>query len=100
LEQIQEAANGSSNIRERYFTSACSTPVSAFTPLLRLSIHHIAKLEERQKIYYESQKSELLGKLDADTAFPATLDMQQQGMFILGYYHQQQDRYTKKEDKQ
>jgi CRISPR-associated protein Csd1 len=99
LEQVQEAANGSSNVRERYFTSACATPGAAFTPLLRLSVHHIAKLEDGLKVHYEKLKTELLSKLDAETAFPATFDMRQQGLFILGYYHQQQDRYTKKEDK-
>jgi CRISPR-associated protein Csd1 len=28
--------------------------------------------------------------------FPAALNLQQQGEFIVGYYHQQQSRYTKK----
>ena len=34
-----------------------------------------------------------------DTSFPARMSLPQQGAFQLGYYHQTQDRYQKKEDK-
>ena len=30
--------------------------------------------------------------------FPAHLNLQDQGRFFVGYYHQRQDLFTKKED--
>lgn len=37
-----------------------------------------------------------MGKLNE---YPARLTLEEQGMFMLGYYHEVQKRYTKKEDK-
>ena len=34
-----------------------------------------------------------------DNSYPARLNLQDQGVFQLGYYHQTQKRYEKKEDK-
>ncbi|MDR3084796.1 MAG: type I-C CRISPR-associated protein Cas8c/Csd1, partial [Christensenellaceae bacterium] len=100
LEQIQEAANPGINttISDRFFTSACTTPLSVFPTLLRLSMAHIAKLEGGLPVSFERQKTAILGKLEVDEKpFPNQLDLQEQGLFILGYYHQTQARYTKKE---
>jgi len=36
---------------------------------------------------------------DEGSPFPKRLDMEEQGAFILGYYQETQDRYTKKEEK-
>ena len=60
-------------------------------------MHHAAKLDNA--VFYEKLKTELLGKLDAETPFPKALGLDDQGRFILGYYHQTQDFYTKKENK-
>ena len=38
----------------------------------------------------------LMGSMDE---FPKRLTLEEQGRFILGYYHQVQKRYEKKEDK-
>lgn len=97
LEYLQEQANGTSNIRQKYFSSACSSPRSVFPTLLSLSMHHADKLDN--DAWFEKQKCELLSRLNANDSFPSTLNLQQQGEFIIGYYHQQQDRYTKKEGK-
>jgi len=96
LEYLQEQANGSATIRQRYFASACSNPSIVFPTLLSLSIHHADKLDNA--VWFEKQKSDLIGRLNAENPFPSTLNLQQQGEFIVGYYHQQQERYTKKEE--
>jgi CRISPR-associated protein Csd1 len=31
--------------------------------------------------------------------FPAAMNLEEQGKFVLGYYHQREYIYTKKEDK-
>ena len=100
-EQIQEAANPglNSTIKDRYFNAACATPTAVFSKLQILSNHHLRKLEKGQEIYYEKKLTDLMGKLDGEVPLPKTLSLDEQGMFILGYYHQTQKRYEKKEDK-
>ena len=51
MERLQERANGSATIRERYFTSACANPGSVFPTLLNLSMHHAAKLDNANAIF-------------------------------------------------
>ena len=94
LEAIQEDANPGINatIRDRYFNSACATPASVFPILQKLKNSHIRKLETGKRIYYEKILTELQGKIEVkegqSIAFPRRLSLEEQGMFILGYYHQ------------
>ncbi len=100
LEQAQESALGLKNatITDRYFDSASATPKLAFPTLLKLNRHHLSK-DENWGRRYEWQIGELLTKLEAeDDPYPARLTLEEQGLFILGYYHQKQARYTKKTD--
>lgn len=107
LEFIQKDANPGINttIRDRYFNSACTTPASVFPVLIKLKNSHIKKLERESggtKIYYEKLLTELMGNLAVEgkgTGFPRRLSLEEQGKFMLGYYHQIQKKYEKKEDK-
>lgn len=107
LEFIQKDANPGINttIRDRYFNSACTTPASVFPVLIKLKNSHIKKLEREfggTKIYYEKLLTELMGNLAVEgkgTGFPRRLSLEEQGKFMLGYYHQIQKKYEKKEDK-
>jgi CRISPR-associated protein, csd1 family len=101
LEFIQKDTNPGikATIRDRYFNSACATPASVFPILIKLMNSHIKKLERDNlgaKISYENQLTEIMGKLDE---FPRRLTLEEQGKFDLGYYHQVQDKYTKREDR-
>ena len=95
LDKIQEDANHISSIRERYMNAARATPSSVFSTILNLSSHHSEKLNEGAKIHYEKLKQEIISKISAD-GFPAHLDLQDQGRFFVGYYHQRQDFFTSK----
>lgn len=98
LDKIQEEANNQHSIRERYMNSASSTPAAVFATILNLSNHHIENLKnEGRKIYFEKLKQEIMSKIDAD-GFKAQLDLQDQGRFFIGYYHQRQDFFLKNED--
>lgn len=101
LESIQLDANPTikATIRDRYFNSACATPASVFPVLMKLKNSHMKKLEREKasaKVYYEKLLTEIAGKLEE---FPKRLSLEEQGKFILGYYHQVQKKYEKKEDK-
>ena len=98
LERIQEKAiNPNTTIRERYYGAASSSPVSVFTTLLRLKNHHLAKLNERENVYFERLLGEIMGGLND---FPKHLSLPEQGRFALGYYHQRQDFFSKSESSQ
>ena len=98
LDKIQEDANGISSIRERYMNAASATPASVFATIINLSSHHMEKLtNDGKKIFFEKMKQEIMDKIPA-SGFPAHLDLQDQGRFFIGYYHQRQEFFTKKEE--
>lgn len=95
LEKVQKDALGNNinaTIRDRYFGAASATPGSVFPLLLRLSRHHISKSDYGN--WADQKIQEVMNRLDA---FPKHLNMEEQGQFILGYYHQNQANYTKNE---
>ena len=98
LEKIQEEANPGLNatIRERFYGSACGSPVSVFPTLMRLKNHHLAKLPKGRKINLEILITEIVSHINE---FPPHINLYEQGKFAVGYYHQRQDLFTsKKED--
>jgi len=125
LEYAQEKANGKDHatIRERYMSAASATPAAVFATLLNLSNHHVEKIkagqagsayfieDKKQEIidpqvecltrspchFIEDKKQEIIDLLPAD-GVPAHLDLQDQGRFYVGYYHQMKDIYTKKDN--
>lgn len=99
LDKIQEDANNIHTIRERYMNSASTTPASVFATLLNLSTHHQEKLNAGRQVYYEKWKQEIISKMNAD-GFPSHLELQDQGRFFVGYYHQRQDFFTGKDNKE
>lgn len=97
LDRIQKDANNISSIRERYMNAASATPATVFATILNLSTHHMEKLaNDGRKVFYEKIKQEIIDKIPS-SGFPTHLDLQDQGRFFVGYYHQQQDFFTKKE---
>lgn len=99
LEGIQSAANPGINatIRDKYFNSASATPGHVFPVLVNLAQKHLKKLDKGLRVYYEKQLTEVMGELGEN--YPARMSLPQQGSFQLGYYHQTQARFEKKEDK-
>lgn len=97
LEKAQEDAAApaklNSTIKDRYFTSACANPATTFPVLLRLSQHHIAKSEYGRNIEFRIRGIMDLLEVDKDP-FPRSLSLEEQGIFILGYYHQRSDFFV------
>lgn len=99
LEKTQSEAIREVNatIGDRYFGSASSAPIAVFGTLMRLFRHHLSKLKEGRKVNLEKLVQEIVDKFDA---FPKHLDLHQQGLFAIGYYHQKQDFFIKKNQDQ
>lgn len=90
LEDLQRAALGdvNSTITSRYYGTASSAPASVFARLLRGARPHLDVLHrDKPGLFFtiDRQLQEILGGL---ASFPPTLELQQQGLFALGYYHQ------------
>ncbi len=95
LAKIQDEAQPGINatIRERFYGSACASPVTVFATLLKLKNHHLAKLPNKGRaINFERLLGEIISNL---IDFPAHLDLHEQGRFAIGYYHQWQDFFSK-----
>lgn len=101
LEAVQKAANPGINttIKDRYFNAACATPGISFPTLLRLSQKHLRKLNDGLATHYDKQITELMAQLP-ESGFPARLSLPDQGKFTIGYYHQTQKRYVKKNEEE
>lgn len=96
-EAVQERANPGINatIKDKYFNSAASTPATIFPILDNLYQKHLRKLDTGLRIYYDRQIIQLKSILGETN--PLRLTLPEQGSFNLGYYHQKQFIYTKKE---
>ena len=97
LEKAQTDALGNINatIKDKFFSSACVTPGLVFPRLLKLTQAHLGKLSEGGKIYTDKLIQGILANING--GFSGTQNMEEQGMFILGYYQQKQKLYTKNE---
>lgn len=94
IDRIQEIVNKQNTIRNRYMNAASSTPVTVFPTIINLSNHHAEKLEVSKK-FFDDLKGEIINKIEAE-GFPTQLDLQDQGRFFIGYYHQRQELITNK----
>jgi len=97
LEKAQQDAypDIKSTIKDRYYASASATPSTVFPVLIRLAQHHIAKSE------YGGYVDKLIQDvMDDIEMFPTHLDLDEQGLFALGYYQQKNALYRPAETKE
>ena len=101
LEAIQSDADTNNNkkinttIKDRFFNSAAATPAIIFPRLTQLAQAHLRQLRVGKKREYEEQLIALHEKLPE--VLPARLSLAEQESFFIGYYHQTQKRFEKKE---
>lgn len=96
LERIQSVAQPGikATIRDRYYGAASSSPGSVFPILMKLKNHHLSKLDTPALAgWFEKTLGEIFAGI---TTFPPHLSLAEQGLFAIGYYHQRQDFFTKK----
>ena len=71
-------------------------PATIFPILAKLYQIYLRKLDAGYAVNLDKQVTELKSILGEE--YPARLTLAQQGSFDLGYYHQTQKRYNKKEE--
>lgn len=100
LEKAQEEAipNANATIKDRYLAAAAATPGQVFHMLLKNSANHIAKLKKDSEkkgraFHYDVMTQDIIAGF---SDYPKTMKAEEQGLFMIGYYHQRKDFYTKK----
>jgi len=104
IERMQQLALGDVNatVVDRFFSGASAAPRSAFPRLLKNLRHHASKAKDDERTggtarWLESQVDGILAPL---AGFPASLNLEEQGLFVLGYHHQRHNLWMSKEEKQ
>ena len=100
LERIKYQALGELNagIADRYYGSASAVPFSVFPRLLSGAKHHLLRLRKDKAgmaVNLDKDLGEIIAKLPE--TFPRHLSIDEQGRFAIGYYHQKQSYFAKKE---
>lgn len=98
LEKLQQSASNNSlnrTIKDAYFSSAASKPALVFPKLISLAQNHLKKVNEKTEIYFSKLIQEII--VGIENKFPETLTLQQQGEFMIGYYHQYREFFIKKD---
>lgn len=93
LERIQRTALGKINatLVDRYFGAASTRPRTVLSQLVaQANKAHLGKIRRTRPGSYIALQKELEDILDniPARAFPAALTLEEQALFILGYYHQ------------
>jgi CRISPR-associated protein Csd1 len=85
-------------VKDRYLVAASATPGLVFHLLLKNQNNHIAKLrkdpeKKGRATYLERMTQDIIARFDD---YPKTQSPEQQGLFMIGYYHQRKDFFTKR----
>ena len=108
IERLQQVALGDVNasVTDRYFAAASASPRAVFTRLLKSARHHARKAKDDDKTtgtarWLDSQLDEIASRFDpTHNGFPAYLDLEQQGLFVLGYHQQRHWLWLSKDARQ
>src|SRR5262249_53088517 len=99
--QTQALPGLNATIRDKYYGTASASPRAVFPLLQRSATHHLSKLRKEkygQSIAIDRRVREILGlDDDPDKLFVPTLTAQRQALFAVGYYHQKNEFYRRKD---
>lgn len=103
-EQAQTAALGrnvNATIKDKFYGAASVQPRKVFHLLDKGSANHLSKIGKQrpgQRVNLEKTIAGILeGMNPSADPFPAALTVQEQALFSLGYYHQRNDFFRKRE---
>jgi CRISPR-associated protein Csd1 len=97
-----QALGGSVNatIRDKYYSTASATPRAVFPLLQRTATHHLARLRKERPgaaRRVDDRIGQIFELADPEKLVAATLPAAQQAMFAIGYYHQKNEFYRKRD---
>ncbi|MCY4002259.1 MAG: type I-C CRISPR-associated protein Cas8c/Csd1 [Rhodospirillales bacterium] len=103
LEQAQRGALGrdiNATIKDQYFTAASATPARVFPLLLRNSAHHLSRMRKSGSGGWATTIEKTVQEIYAGLGpqLPRSFNLDSQGLFMAGYYHQSEHRQFKRQD--
>jgi CRISPR-associated protein Csd1 len=96
LESLQYSALGKINasVVDRFYGAFSSTPVVAYSRLMAGVRNHVSKLSKENPgaaVREEQRLQQIHGQI---SSIPARLDLEEQALFSLGYYHEKAERFA------
>ena len=103
LEQAQRGALGrdiNATIKDQYFTAASATPARVFPLLLRNSAHHLSKMRKSGSGGWATTIEKAIQQIYSglEPQLPRSFNLDSQGLFMTGYYHQSAHRPPKRQN--
>lgn len=94
LAALQNRALGDvgAGVVQRYYAAASTTPALVLGRLIRGAQYHLNKLEKGLAVWYEKFLEQIMAQ--SGNSFPATLTLEEQSLFALGYYQQRASMYA------
>lgn len=99
IQEISAERELNRSILAAYYGAAMTTPRVVFPRLMRLNQHHMRDLRRRNPgihVYFDKLLQEIGDGIPAPGSLPATMNLENQGKFTIGYYHQRQEFYASK----
>lgn len=100
-EKVQQDALGrdiNATIKDKFYSSASATPGVVYPRLFRLAQYHLRSIDNLAfRVTDDRLIQEIIGNIPK---FPSYLNLEEQGRFAIGYYHQKQDFYKKTDKKE
>lgn len=84
--QYRALGDVGAGVVQRYYASASTTPALVLGRLVRTAQFHLDKLDRGLARWHEGRIADTFGKIQED--IPATLTLERQSLFALGYYQQ------------
>ena len=88
-------------IRDQYYGTASATPRAVFPLLQRKATHHLSRLRKDKPglaVNLDRRIGEIFELADPELLFVPTLSAQHQALFAIGYYHQRNELYRRKDE--
>ena len=88
-------------IRDQYYGTASATPRAVFPLLQRKATHHLSRLRKDKPglaVTLDRRIGEIFELADPESLFLPILSAQRQALFAIGYYHQRNDFYRRKDE--
>lgn len=84
--QYRALGDVGAGVVQRYYASASTTPALVLGRLVRTAQFHLDKLDRGLARWHEGRIAETFGRIQDE--IPATLSLERQSLFALGYYQQ------------
>lgn len=89
LDEIQNSVmKANATVVDRFYGALSTTPASVLGRVMQGSQHHLAKLRKEKPNVYSFKQRDLEEVMSHLTSVPKILNLEDQAIFSLGYYHQ------------